>query len=525
MASVVRSLLFILLLAISVSALSTGASHRSQKGRFLGTRFAHLDNSSPATTFQKDGFPGAANCSEHWFTQFIDHFSFGPPAGAPAGQMTYQQKYLTYNKYYEPGGPIFFYAGNEGPISIFADIAGLMWQNAKEFKAALVFAEHRFYGESQPCDGNFSCWVHLNTMQAMADYSVLLTNLTSPTGMYKDSVGVITFGGSYGGMLSAWMRIKYPNIITGSIASSGPIRMVSPSYRRSSYWEVITRDATAAGGSAPNCSINVYNAIQAALGMVETTTGRQHLGSIFKTCSPISASKGRGQLGLFIQAAFDLLGMGDYPMPINFIFGTVDHAAPAWPMRVACEFMMDSTTDNTTLLQNLMKTISVVYNVTEDVSCYDIDVNPTTGGHWDYMVCSEGIINELPYFEAKGWPNDMFYPQPAWTHEMFDAHCEPTYGIKTRWGWLNTTYGAGNVEGATNIVFANGDYDPWHSGGILHNVSDTVRSYIIPEGAHHLDLLFTTQSDPPLVQWVRSEEMRHVRMCLDALKASKGLRH
>lgn len=33
---------------------------------------------------------------------------------------------------------------------MFANNTGFMWENAKQFKAMVLFAEHRYYGESIP---------------------------------------------------------------------------------------------------------------------------------------------------------------------------------------------------------------------------------------------------------------------------------------------------------------------------------------------------------------------------------------
>lgn len=54
---------------------------------------------------------------------------------------------------------------------------------------------------------------YLSSSQALADY-VDVINIVKKEFSATDSK-VIAFGGSYGGMLASWMRMKYPAVITG----------------------------------------------------------------------------------------------------------------------------------------------------------------------------------------------------------------------------------------------------------------------------------------------------------------------
>lgn len=132
-----------------------------------------------------------------------------------------------------------------------------MWEIAEEFRALIVFAEHRYYGVSMPYgDRSFDDVGrvgYLTSQQALADYVDLITYLRHngsysnrvlyQTGdTYDTGVGgtpvpsvanpVIAFGGSYGGMLAAWFRIKYPAIIEGLVVAHIDMLQCNDCYKK-----------------------------------------------------------------------------------------------------------------------------------------------------------------------------------------------------------------------------------------------------------------------------------------------------
>ena len=109
------------------------------------------------------------------FDADIDHFT---TQGSTIN--TFKLRYLINDKYVTGPGPwpILFYCGNEGIITDFYDNSGFVTTTlATATNALVVFAEHRYYGESMPFGkdsfkpGNVN---FLTIDQAMMDYVKLL---------------------------------------------------------------------------------------------------------------------------------------------------------------------------------------------------------------------------------------------------------------------------------------------------------------------------------------------------------------
>lgn len=191
-----------------------------------------------------------------------------------------------------------------------------MWENAARFNARIVFAEHRYYGQSQPfgnASRNGQFFEYMTHDQAAADYATLAYALATEAGVRQP---VILFGGSYGGMLAAWLRYKYPGTFAGAVAASAPLGFfagTTPAYDNQTYWAVVTADASAAHGAAPACAANVRAAFSALYAAGATDAGRARLAATFGLCAPLATPADVDAMAVTLQLnAWDTMAMGNY---------------------------------------------------------------------------------------------------------------------------------------------------------------------------------------------------------------------
>lgn len=141
-------------------------------------------------------------------------------------------------------GPILFYAGNEGNIEGFWDNTGFITTElASQMNALVIYAEHRYFGKSFPFDKTIAFKpennIWLTVDQVMMDYNSLLKDIRYMYGATDKPCFV--FGGSYGGMLASWLRMKYPQTFQGAHASSAPILYFKDAgFSESDFGDIIT---------------------------------------------------------------------------------------------------------------------------------------------------------------------------------------------------------------------------------------------------------------------------------------------
>ncbi|ELU17643.1 hypothetical protein CAPTEDRAFT_152094 [Capitella teleta] len=434
---------------------------------------------------------------EQFFEQTIDHFN---SYWAQYGKRTYKQRYLIQDKWWTPGkGPIFFYTGNEGDIATFWNNTGFMFEIAPKFNALIVFAEHRYYGKSLPFGERSFKQPYislLSSQQALADFAVLLNHL-KPS-LNATDCKVIAFGGSYGGMLSAYMRIKYPNLIDGSIAASAPVYLIGGDSSRDFFFEDVTADFQAAG-----CDKLIRDGFSKMASMSSTTDGLKKISSHFMLCKYMKTTSDFTHFLGWLRNAFTLMAMMDYPYPTDFM-----SKMPAWPVNAGCKAMKNVTCP----VKGLADLASIVYPYKPD-GCHDIwtdfvdCADPTGCGTgpdsyaWDYQACTDFLM-------PSGTNNktDMF-PILPFTMEQRNSYCEKRWGVTPDVEWTKLSFWGKDLKYTGNIVFSNGLLDPWHRGGVLEDLSDSLIAITIKEGAHHLDLRASNEHDPESVKVARQKEI------------------
>jgi lysosomal Pro-X carboxypeptidase len=115
----------------------------------------------------------------------------------------------------------------------------------------------------------------------------------------------------------------------------------------------------------------------------------------------------------------------------------------------------------------------------------------------------------------------MFPPAP-YDLEAIKQGCIQQFGVIPRVDWMVTWFGGLNMS-ASNILFSNGNLDPWSGGGVTESLSDTLIAINIEDSAHHLDLRFPNPADPPAVVAARKQEAEILQKWLGQYYSRTGI--
>eukprot|EP00756_Hemistasia_phaeocysticola_P057775 Hpha_TRINITY_DN34387_c0_g1::TRINITY_DN34387_c0_g1_i1::g.109611::m.109611 len=416
------------------------------------------------------------------FTQPIEHSS--PDKG------TFQQRTQLIDHFYKPGGPVLFYAGPENAWSP-ATLACLsLWKHAEALGAAMIGAEHRFFGESFPAQGSKD-WSPLTLDNVMKDYVAVVRNYTGPGGKYEGAK-VAVFGGSYGGFLSMVLRVRYPEVFAGSIASAAPTQLYGSGVAEGTWFDTV---ASIYQSRDTECATKLSESFQELIDGISTNPTQ--IQAALGLCTPPSAVTAF-KLKYYAAHAVSVVTQFNYPEPAVDSVGL--------PFQAACSSLKQGSP-----LQGLRSMLDFAYNSTKKpLECFNWEGKSSALGRpslgdinfalsWSYICCT---FYFMPIAGSQ-LATDFFHFSIPFSLEGQTQRCVNLFGVKP-----DTTpkFLPSELNGASNIFFSNFFYDPVKAFSLQSNVSDSVTLTVLPNAGHTQDLLPFPGNPPDVVAAIAQEQ-------------------
>ncbi|KAM9663676.1 thymus-specific serine protease-like [Trichechus inunguis] len=461
---------------------------------------------------------------EGWFRQKLDHFSKND-------SRLWQQRYLINDAFYKPGGPVFLMI--EGSTT--ADINGISVMNtwvmyAERLGALCLLLEHRFYGHSQPTgDLSTASLRYLSSRQALADVVNFRTEIAKKTGLTKNKW--VVFGGSYGGSLAVWLRIKHPNLFAAAVGSSAPIIAKTNFYEyfEGVQWSLDTHNS--------ECLEAVKEAFDKVVKMLKRRKYYSKLKSDFMLCKKFKFDSVMDRAFL-LERLLMLIGttvqynINSKNNEVGIVISTFKDMDPD-PQRGQgnqvliriddfCDIMTNSSVGSpyyrfvrvihSELKEEYSAWLAASYNdKLTKFSDSSIDDDNSTKGEvlsgeneelqnnqnyerqWYYQCCTE--FGFFPTTDSKNQPFTGL-PLSYYVQQCSDFFGRAFSNYSVNMGVMSTNeyYDGFNVRGS-KIIFSNGSFDPWHILGITKDISEDLPAVFIKGEGHCSDLFEPMDTD------------------------------
>jgi hypothetical protein len=433
---------------------------------------------------------------------------------------TFKNRYWYNDTFYEPNGPVVVMdvgESNAAPFVTFLEEARLqsaVMQVARKYKGIGVVWEHRFYGESVPfINGNLTGksltadqWKYHTVQQALEDVvyfsSRFNTSKASAATLSPSKTPWIFMGGSYPGVRAALLRVRNPDVIYASWASSAPVQA---QVNMSSYWDTIQRalprncsNDFVAMASYANEAFAKNDTAEAQLKqllVLADSAGQQNLsladaakipdsyaGSILQ--DPLNNWQDSGLA--FAQTVCDFLETANYTQKASDsgLFASVPttDAVDAFATTIYAVAVTNAQSASPSHQKRNHLRLRA-----DDVDQQNNNVDGDTLA-WQYQYCSQ-----LGFFQAADPNNKRSIQAQAVSYQYFQDQCTSSFpkgalpsspdvnGILQFGGW---------VMNPSRTMFTNGAIDPWRSLGVAsteYNAPQRTANKTIPSATGHFD--------------------------------------